>query len=94
MTAIHFLNQVSDFSGGYAFGVELDNHAFQDIRVLLVVRQRVLMKLTVAVSRHLHFNWSKLGINLAEISTISRIASIPAISGIGIIAQKGSQFSF
>ena len=40
MTAIHFLNQVSDFSGSYAFGVELDNRAFQNIRVLLVVRQR------------------------------------------------------
>ena len=45
MAAIHFLNQVSDFSGSYAFGVELDNRAFQNIRVLLVVRQRVLIEI-------------------------------------------------
>ena len=65
MTAIHLFNQVSDFSGSYAFGVELDNRAFQNIRVLLVVRERVLMKQAVAVSWHLDFNLAKLRINLA-----------------------------
>src|SRR5699024_9271058 len=52
MAAIHLFNQVGYFSGDYAFGIQLDNRAFQDIRVLLVVRQRVLMKQAVAVSWH------------------------------------------
>lgn len=43
MTAIHLFNQVGYFSGGYAFRVKLDDHIFQHICMLLVVRQRVLL---------------------------------------------------
>ena len=71
MVAIHLFNQVGYFSGGYAFRVKLDDHVFQNIGVLLVVRQCVLMKRAVAVPRHLNFNLVKLRINLAKVSTIA-----------------------
>ena len=87
MAAIHFFNQIGYLSGSYAFGVKLDDHVFQHICVLLVVRQRVLMKHAVAVSWYLDFNLAKLRINLAKVGTISRIAGIPAVSSIRIIAS-------
>ena len=71
MAAIHLFNQVGYLSGSYAFRVKLDDHVFQHICVLLVVRQRVLMKHAVAVPRHLNFNLAKLRINFAKVSTIA-----------------------
>ena len=85
MAAIHFFNQISYLSGSYAFRVKLDDHVFQHICMLLVVRQRVLMKQAVAVSWHLDFNFAKLRIHLAKVGTVPRIAGIPAVSCIRII---------
>lgn len=40
---------------GYFFGMRLDNHVFQNIRVLLVVGQSVLMKLAISILGDLNF---------------------------------------
>ena len=55
--------------------------------MLFIIGQSVLVKLAIAISRYLDFNLSKLGINLAIISTNSRIAGIPAASCIRVIAE-------
>ena len=86
MAAVHLFNQIGYFSGSDAFGIKLDNHAFQDVRVLLVVRQSVLMKFAVSVSGNLNFDLAKLRINLAIIDAVSGIARVPSAFCIRIIA--------
>src|SRR5699024_3409131 len=86
IAAIHFLNQISDFSGCDALGIELDNSLLEDISMPFIIWHSVLMKLTVSVSRNFDFYLSELRINLAVISTISRISGIPAIALIRIVA--------